>query len=471
MASAADQKAGLPRTVAVGAFLLLMAWAPFPLGSAVSWGAGLFEVMVAGCWALWILANIADPAVLGPSPRHLLIPLALWLIVLLWAFLQTLPAPAGLANPLWAMASDALKMPLRPSISINPWRTDSEIVKLAAYVASCWLAYSMARNRSFAMLLFAGLIVISTAYAVYGFGLGMAGTSQAQIIYHFHLPRAPLSGPFMLHNSFATYAGLGFLAAISLFFSGSASSMVRDRGARRFLFSIGHYVMGRGFLPFLAALILFSAVVASNSRGGVMAMLGASLFMGAIAMVLARRINNLWAAGMVLAPLFLLSILVSVQNAELQRRFSDVLNAGTTDEVRLALWHAALRMIQTVPWQGLGLGTFQDAYPLYANQVLPYVLDKAHCDYLELAAGLGLPAAILCWLAMAYLAAVCLLGVFQRRRDRFYVLTAASAVVLVAIHSAVDFSLQLPAVALSFCTLLGVGIAQSRRTRSAAQDA
>jgi O-antigen ligase len=469
--TSADQKAGLFRTIAVGAFVLMMAWVPFPLGSAVSWGAGLFEMLVAACWVLWILANLAEPGSMVPAPRHLLIPLGLWLVVLLWAFAQILPAPASLANPLWAMASDVMKTPLRSSISLNPWRTDGEIVKLASYMACCWLAWSMARTRSFAMLLFVSLITISVAYAVYGFGLAMAGTSQAQIIYHLTLPRAPLSGPFMLHNSFATYAGLGFLAAVSLFFSLGVSSMVRDQGARRFLFSMGHYMMGRAFFLFLAALILFSAVVGSNSRGGVLAMLGATLVMSAIAMILSRRVSNLWVAAVVLTPLFLLLLLISVQNAELQQRFTEVLDAGTTDGVRLALWQAALRMIQTVPWQGLGLGTFQDAYPLYANQVLPFVLDKAHCDYLELAAGLGLPAAILCWLAMVWLTAVCLLGAFRRRRDRFFALTAVSAVVLVAIHSAVDFSLQLPAVALSFCTLLGIGIAQSRRTKSANREA
>src|SRR6202012_417621 len=106
MASTADQKAGPFQTIAVGVFLVVIAWTPFPLGSAVSWGAGLFEMMIAACWALWILANIADPSPLMPAPRHLLVPLALWLLVLLWAVVQTLPVPAGLANPLWGMASD-----------------------------------------------------------------------------------------------------------------------------------------------------------------------------------------------------------------------------------------------------------------------------------------------------------------------------------------------------------------------------
>ena len=62
-----------------------------------------------------------------------------------------------------------------------------------------------------------------------------------------------------------------------------------------------------------------------------------------------------------------------------------------TYAVKIALWSAAQRMITSAPFLGLGLGTFQDAYPMYATQMLPFIMDKAHSDYLEFAAGLGLP--------------------------------------------------------------------------------
>ena len=123
-------------------------------------------------------------------------------------------------------------------------------------------------------------------------------------------------------------------------------------------------------------------------------------------------------------------------------------------------------MIADAPWFGLGLGTFQDAYPLYASQVLPFVMDKAHCDYLEFAAGIGLPAAIAWWIAIAWLTLLCLRGVRVRRRNRLYPLVAVAASVLVAVHSSVDFSLQLPAVALLYATILGLGVAQALPTRN-----
>jgi hypothetical protein len=67
---------------------------------------------------------------------------------------------------------------------------------------------------------------------------------------------------------------------------------------------------------------------------------------------------------------------------------------------------------------------------------------------------------------MAWLALFCLRGVFARRRDRMFAITGFCAVVLVAVHSTVDFSLQIPAVGLSLATLLGIGLAQSRSSAS-----
>ena len=145
-------------------------------------------------------------------------------------------------------------------------------------------------------------------------------------------------------------------------------------------------------------------------------------------------------------------------------RFGDLLKLGTPDEVRLVLWKAAGRMIASAPWQGLGLGTFPDAYPLYSNQPLPFVMDRAHSDYLELIAGLGIPGAAAVFVALMLLVASCLRGAFVRRRDAFFSRAAVCAAVVVALHSSVDFELQVPAVALSYATLLAIGLAQSERS-------
>jgi O-antigen ligase len=88
-------------------------------------------------------------------------------------------------------------------------------------------------------------------------------------------------------------------------------------------------------------------------------------------------------------------------------------------------------------------------------------MDKAHNDILEFAAGFGLPAAFLWWGLLAWLVVICGRGVIVRRRYRMLPALGLAATILVAIHSIFDFSLQMPAVALTYAVILGIGVAQA----------
>ena len=60
--------------------------------------------------------------------------------------------------------------------------------------------------------------------------------------------------------------------------------------------------------------------------------------------------------------------------------------------------------------------------------------------------------------------AICVTAVFVRRRSQMFPLVAATATLCVALHGLVDFSLQIPAVAVTFAAILGMGAAQSQRS-------
>jgi hypothetical protein len=81
-----------------------------------------------------------------------------------------------------------------------------------------------------------------------------------------------------------------------------------------------------------------------------------------------------------------------------------------------------------------------------------------------------LPAACAWWAAIAWLNLICLRGVFTRRRNRAYPLLALGATVMIGVQSLFDFNLQIPAIALTYAAILGLGVAQafSTRTKSAA---
>lgn len=456
----------MPKSVAVCALIVCLIVTPFPLGLAISWGGAFFAMEMSICWLLWCIANFATPTALLPNRIHHQISLALVLIVLTWALIQVVHfVPNAWIHPIWQMASDTIDSRIAGAISINPWQSIGGILKLSACVMGSLLAFSMARSRYYAALIYNSVIIISSAYVLYGFFLAATGTSQPQLIYGLPFQAAWVSGPFMLHNSFATYCGVGALAAISNFLSKGANAVISTRGLRRFSLSVLSFAFSEGAVWLICSALLVAGVVASASRAGIAALLIALLTMSLLGIFLAPkargRVLSLFATLLVFLPI---AGLILVRGDALISRIKDLIDAGTADNVRLALWAASERMIASAPFQGLGFGTFQDAYPLYANQFLPFVMDKAHCDYLELAAGLGLPAAGLLLTALIILGLSCLYGAFNRRRDRHFAITGFCASVLVAVHSSVDFSLQLPGVALSYIVLLGVGVAQSQRT-------
>jgi O-antigen ligase len=455
------------KALATWLVIVVMAWAPFPLGGAIPWAAGLQEMLIGLCCILWLLGTVGQANYGNGSHKVLAIPFLLCAGVLIWAVLQILTiAPPSWAHPLWRIAADTLEVPVGGTISINPWRTETEILKLASYVAAGWLAFQMATLAEVADRLTICIIVITAAYALYAIILELSGYSQTDLFYAVPVRHTYIAGPFMLHNSFATYCGLGTLIATTKVFSAGSESVITSRGWKQFIFTALQFCLARGALYIISAFLCFAAVVASASRLGFVSTMGglAALALGACLIKGANSVRR-WSAVGISCIVLPIAILIIGQGDTLITRVGMLFSSDAADVVRPVLWSAAWRMIEGSPWIGLGLGTFEDAYPMYATNVFPFVMDKAHSDYLEFAAGVGLPAAIVWWGAFTWFTVRCFQGVRERRRNRSYALVGGAASILIGMHSCADFSLQLPAVALLYAILLGIGVAQSYSSR------
>jgi O-antigen ligase len=452
----------LGRTGAVLAIVIALAWTPFPLGSAVTWGAPIFELLVGAAWAFWAVWASSNPSVISALLRPIWPTMLLCVAVLIWCAIQAVTfAPAVLKHPIWQMTSNALGHPVSGTISINPWKTKGEILKLIAEASVFLIVYSLSLRPKTAKTFLDAVIFTSLCYAVYGFALAIIGTTQASLIFGISTDEPMLSGPFMLHNSFATYCGLGAVASVVSLLN-AANHALAGRSGRTFVLDFLQFVFGRSAIYLVSSLILFSALIASGSRAGFVSTLLAFAVLGAFALLRVLRTRSVnWAMIVVAIALMPLAFLLALNSDMLSDRLAR-LSDGSDLAGRATFWAAATRMIDVFPWTGLGLGTFEDSYPMFARNVLPFVIDKAHCDYLEFAAGVGLPAALGWWAALAWLAFLCFRGCFRRRRGALYCFAGFGAFILVAAHSAVDFSLQLPAVALSFTVLLAVGVGQFR---------
>jgi len=134
---------------------------------------------------------------------------------------------------------------------------------------------------------------------------------------------------------------------------------------------------------------------------------------------------------------------------------------------RLAVYKLTILSILDAPWKGFGYGTFEYVFPMYRdNSLSPYGFwDKAHNTYLEIFQGLGIPIAALFFVMLLILAVRCGHAALTRKSSATAPLVATAATVIVALHSFVDFSMQIQAVALTWTALLGAGVAQSWSSR------
>jgi O-antigen ligase len=94
----------------------------------------------------------------------------------------------------------------------------------------------------------------------------------------------------------------------------------------------------------------------------------------------------------------------------------------------------------------------------------------AHNTYLEALQGLGLLFGSMLVASVALLVLRCVKGATRRQANETLPCVAASVAFLLGVHSLVDFSLQIQAIAITFMALLGAGVAQADSSRLTLQD-
>ena len=130
-------------------------------------------------------------------------------------------------------------------------------------------------------------------------------------------------------------------------------------------------------------------------------------------------------------------------------------------EARPEIFQLTLKALADHPWIGTGLGTFTTVFEAYRTPDLLFFVNAAHNDYLENMLELGIPAALLLFGSVLALFVMCVRGAIRRRRDAILPCVGVGVTALVAMHSLVDFSMQIPAVTVTYLMLLGAAVAQS----------
>ena len=466
-------------TWAFRGLVLIVALAPLPLGGNRPLPAGLIALGAGLLLLLWALhAALRMSPADGSSPRiagrRLLGPGVLFLAVLAWIGLQWLPLPfASQGDPLWAEAATALGRELAPRIGINPSATLAALSNLIAYGAVFWLALQMTVDPGRARQARGAIVAIGSVYCVYGLFAWFGGADW--LFGRLFAPQQDsLISTFVNRNSFATFAGLALLAAVTVFLDRIRHILALARPARQKAALVIETMVFQARWTTAAMLAIALALFLTTSRGGIFAALIA--LAGLTMLQLQSGAGGRNRRGPVaLLVLIVVGIALVIGGGNFLERVERQ-GLSIENDLRSTIFATTIEAIRTTPWTGTGFGTYAEAIEAYRGND-PEIFTrwkKAHNTYLENALELGLPAALALNLAILWLAIICFRGVRERRRNRAYPALGVAATLLVGLHALVDFSLQIPAVAVLYAFIMGLAIAQSspsqKRRRGAADD-
>jgi O-antigen ligase len=435
--------------------MVVMIISLFFYGAVDAWWESIFEcgVFVLAAIAIFesFFKNRWDVRKIGP-----VWPLA---AITAYAYLQILTLPAPLAK--------ALGLVQQGTLSIDPYQTQLTARKLLA------------------LTLFFGLLLVHTSTVgrlrwltrvVIGAGLGTA---------LFGLIRQLLQSPESTEGFVLTFLfyGVGY----GQFISANAFAYVTEMAFG----VVAGLLLGGGLRRSLALLyvtvlaLIWTALVLASSRGAILGFACESVFLLFIASrwFLARRdsVNNrlltlvgdyrLVQVGILVIIMAILTVgVVWMGGQELAGKFTREASANAvfTDELtRRDIWRASWELFKHNKWSGTGFGCYFLDITRYQVSSGRIKLEQAHNDYLDLAANGGV-------IAVA-LGAWFIASVFPRARKalqsrdayrRAVCLGALAGVLGVAVHSLVDFGLQVTGITAMCGALLVIAIVDVSHTSS-----
>lgn len=378
------------------------------------------------------------------------VPLGAGAVTLAFSAVQIMPI-GGVEDVLFS----ALPEPMQPrSISVDRGASIAAMLRLGAYLAFFVLSVHCATNAQrvnrLAWLLYWGIFAHAMWGGISTYVLGDVAVWGQKAAY-LGVP----TGTFVNRNSFATFMGMGLCIGIALALNHGRRAKTRPLGGGARMLSERGVELA---LIWISIAVLFAVILATQSRMGVIA----TLFGAAAVVTLmlpklgSGRALFRWAiAAVVIAALY------GAGTAE------SFLFTEQSTATRLGLYAQIVDAIAQRPLVGYGLDAFPAFYEVAMRPPVPgyYVWDKAHSTYLALWLEFGLIVGTLPMLALGWCARRAFCNA-KRRSSAFAVPAATVGVIVVgAVHSTVDFSLEIPANVFVVLFMCALGTAKLSRGR------
>ncbi|MFW6023799.1 MAG: O-antigen ligase family protein [Myxococcota bacterium] len=363
--------------------------------------------------------------------------LAVMLGLVGWTALQALPLPCSLVEALAPDAAEHVRAnralagdgsTSACTLSRDPGSTQWEVAKgiaIAASFLAAWLLTAAGHRQR--VLMAAGASVL--AMALVGLAHLAVGAEQVFGLYEprYGMPR-PVLAPLLNPNHLAGFLAMGvpILGALAL---------AAENRSKRAMWLV-------------AAIVPGVAAVLTLSRGGLLGLLAGVLFLGSLILTLRsgsrRRQTGLASVGLLLALILGAGAYLTLEPVARE--------LGRGNLTKLELIRDAGAFALDHPWLGVGRGAFAAAY-VQPGQLVEYRAEHPESFPVQWAAEWGIPAALL---LIGVLGAGLLRGVRQARSQAHA--GALAAVISIAAHDLVDFSLELVGVAVVAAAVLGAAV-------------
>ncbi len=412
-------------------------------GTVHSWTLGLFALGALATVVLWVL-DAWRLGTLRISRNPLQLPL---LGMLGLGLIQLLPLRQS-------SGTGALTIPTSGTLSLDPYSTRLVVMQVAAltiYFAAT-LVFTDTPHR---------LRLLVRTITIFGFLLAIFGLTQSfaspnRVYWVRELAQATAFGPFINRHHFAGYMELTMAIPLGLLFAGSLEKEKR-------------------FMYFFLAGLMGVALILTNSRGGIIAMVAEVLFLVAFGGFQRRkkgvveekslRIRNagLRAAAALVLIVGLFASVVLLGGESALTRFVGSVNSDDPSTGRAHFWSVTLDIIKEHPIVGTGLGAFAVVYTRYDSRNGLYRLEQAHNDYLQVLSDGGIVGALL---GLFFVVMLFRMG-FERRESRDdyrsgVALGALAGCFAVLVHSFFDFTLHTTSNALLFLVLAALATMNGR---------
>ena len=456
-------------------YLIVLILSPLLFGAVHTYAYTLMALGILTGSLLLVIKNIKKDLKTGAYQFHL--PKTslnlLFVILLIFLFFQVIPLPDSLIKLLSPESLVIKEKSIPASMAIDSAKEMKGWLSLAPYYYPVrisiirWTVYGLfflglsqllnSRKR-IELILF--LILMTCCFeALYGLAQAYSDSGH---IWWVQANKIDVSGTYINRNHLAGLMEMGLLLAVSY------SAALAERKRRRIIpghktnlrvrlsrFLSGEQRFNKRSLILFAGVVMGIGLIFSASRGGMIAIAAAMLFMGLLFIFRGGHRRK----GVILLLLFLITSTYALHiGVEYPLGRFKYMDTSLKNRARLA--QKTMDMFGDYRLTGMGVGNFQYAYSRYqAAEDKKWFIRHAHNDWAQFLAEAGIIGFCLFLVGISYYL-YRTVTLWRRRGDPFAVclgIAPLPVLTVIAIHSYSDFNLHIPANFLMLVAIIAIG--------------